>query len=340
MVNLSIANINDDELLEMEMYEKGQIIMACRRNDKEIHSSEKPYVVISNIHLNVEENGILAVPISREETKVRPLYHVKIKVNSTEGYVICENIIKVPKICIQRTIGKISENELKKIDSALAAVYENHDTNKFLKAYEDAAKKMKKLCEIENRKKDKELRETVDDRVREISEKLNSEKEKVSELAKENNEQKKEIEKLNQTVENVNTQNKSCTERIKQYEGTIKDYENKFVSYEHDINKKDNNNEELKKKIQLLETVGKNINDDANDKITELETENSKLKACLKKNTEDDLEREVLIKKQKLYEETNKKYENDLFKCQVVIKKLQNSLRKYEPDNKYINLSI
>lgn len=345
MVNMkNILDISDDEILEMDLYEKGQIIMANKRNDKEIHSTEKPYIVISNVHLNMDEDGIIAVPISREETKVKPLYHVKIKANVVEGYAICENIIKVPKTCINRIIGKITDSEIKNINGALAAICENHDTNKNLKAYEDAAKKMKKLCEIEERglKKvsNKELKETIESETNGLLEKIKASEVKITELTKENDELKKvnsssnlEIDKLKEDkaiqlrkINNLQNESELNTSRL-----------NKI------INVKDKTISELNEKITLLEKVGNDIGKNNAEKIEELERENERLKEELNNtnsNSDDDFEKEVLREKQKLYEETNKKYEDELFKSQVIIKRLQKILMTYEPDNKYVKMDI
>ncbi len=105
--------------------ERGMIFLAENKNSvgSEIQK-RRPYVIIQNDRGNLLSSTVLCCPVTSNNNKGNIETQVFIKGNSNnggiEGYILCEQIFTYDKSRLNTYLGKLSENEIKMVDKALA----------------------------------------------------------------------------------------------------------------------------------------------------------------------------------------------------------------------------
>lgn len=123
---------------------KGSIFYVVRNDEKELHPQGRPMIVVSSILVN--DTDICVNMISMVETEFADLpTHVNVKFSGKDCIAVCERIHRIPKKCLIKQAGKVSDTELGEINKRLNLVLELtgdlKPTSDFVKNYEKEYKK-------------------------------------------------------------------------------------------------------------------------------------------------------------------------------------------------------
>lgn len=123
---------------------KGSMFYVVRNDEKELHPQGRPMIVVSSILVN--DTDICVNMISMVETEFADLpTHVNVRFLGKDCIAVCERIHRIPKKCLTKYAGKVSDAELGEINKRLNLVLELtgdlKPTSDFVKNYEKEYKK-------------------------------------------------------------------------------------------------------------------------------------------------------------------------------------------------------